>query len=291
MGIFNNDQKVIIQGLAVNGTAVHMKRMVEYGTNVVGAIVHGKGGEKQEGVSLFETVAVAVKETAANTSIVFSLPENVRHDVLEAMAAGIKLIIISSEKVPLQDMVYLINIGSPLGISIVGPSSVGLIKVDKAMLGVIPDHIFQKGRVGIVSKSEILAYEVINMLSKQGIGQSIFIDLGGDAVLGTRYMDVMPLFEADTETDVVLIIGEIGGIGEEAAAVYAKRMTKPVVALVAGATAPIGKQMGHAGAIIQGKRGSYQSKYNALVKAGVQVAHSLDVVPELVNDALDTKSA
>jgi succinyl-CoA synthetase alpha subunit len=280
MEILSNKRLVIIQGVDVNGSSGYVKQMKSYGTNIVGVIVDD--AQKRAGISGFSNVEAAVKETKADTSVVFSNPENVKKDVLAAIEVGIDLIVIVTEKVPLQDMIVLVAFAKQFGTRILGPGSAGLVVVDDMKLGIIPERIFEKGSVGIVCRSEILAYEVVQRLTKNNIGQSVFVDLGADAVSGFRFDDVLPLFEDDKNTKVIVLIGEIGGVNEERAAMLAGKIKKPIVALIAGKSAPKGKKMGHAGAMICGVSGSYESKYAALSKAGVKIADNIIELVEIV---------
>ncbi len=261
--------------------------MVEYGTKVVAGTRPGGRGREVHGVPVFNTVSEAVRETGANTSIIY-VPAPFAPDAIEeAVAAGIPLVVCISENIPVTDMVRTYEIVRRSESRLIGPNCPGLITPGEAKVGIMPGFIHARGRVGLVSRSGTLTYEVVNALTQAGLGQTTAVGIGGDPVIGTSFVDVLTLFEADPETDAVVMIGEIGGTDEEVAARFVQEhMTKPVVGFIAGQSAPPGKRMGHAGAIISGGAGTAAEKMAALEAAGVRVAVRPSEVPGLVKQAL-----
>ncbi|OGC06357.1 succinate--CoA ligase subunit alpha [candidate division WOR-1 bacterium RIFCSPLOWO2_02_FULL_46_20] len=281
--LVNKNSKVIVQGITGREGSFHTEQMIEYGTKVVGGVTPGKGGQEHLGVKVFNNVAEAVKETKANASTIFVPARFCKAAIFEAIEAGIKTIVTITEGIPTQDMIAVCQKLKETGATMIGPNCPGITSVDEAKLGIMPGNIFKKGQIGLISRSGTLTYEVVAALTKAHLGQSTCIGIGGDPILGSTFTDLLPLFEADRETKVVIMIGEIGGSDEELAADYiATNMTKPVIAFISGRTAPRGKRMGHAGAIISGGTGTAESKIKALIQAKVPIAETTAEIPNLV---------
>ena len=285
--LVNKNTRLIVQGITGRDGGFHTSKMKAYGTNIVGGVSPGKGGQAVEGIPVFNTVEDAVKATQANTSIIF-VPASVAADsILEAAEAGIELVIAITEGIPTLDMVRVMPYLKKKGTKLIGPNCPGLITPDEALVGILPGTIFKKGNVGLISRSGTLTYEMVNQLTTNGIGQSTCVGIGGDPVAGLYYQDLLELYQNDPETDAVVLIGEIGGDAEEQAAAFIKnKMTKPVVAFIAGQSAPPGKRMGHAGAIISSGSGTAEEKIAAFEAAGVPVARKPEDIPVLVKRAL-----
>ena len=267
--------RLLVQGLTGREGAFHARQAVEYGTNVVGGVTPGKGGTTHEGLPVFDTVEAAVRETGADASVVFVPPAFAADAVMEAADAGVGLVVCITEGVPTLDMMRALAFIGGRDCRLVGPNCPGLISPGRAKAGIIPGHICREGRVGIVSKSGTLTYEAIHQLTRLGLGQTTCIGIGGDPLIGTSFIDALRLFEADAATEAVVLIGEIGGAAEEEAAVFIRDgVRKPVVGFIAGQTAPPGRRMGHAGAIVSGGRGTAAEKMAALSSAGVAVVES-----------------
>lgn len=275
-----------MQGMTGREGQFHTGQMLAYGTNVVAGVTPGRGGQTVHDVPVYNTVREAVAATDANTSIIFVPPAGAAEAVLEAAENGIELIVCITEGIPVQDMVETVQYVQKQGVRLIGPNCPGLITAGEALVGILPGRIFQEGPVGLVSRSGTLTYEVVAGLSARGIGQSTCVGIGGDPIIGTRFIDVLQMFEEDPQTEVVVMIGEIGGSDEEEAAEYIKQMKTPVVSFISGRTAPEGKRMGHAGAIISGGRGTAASKVAALEAAGVPVANTISEIVDYVADVL-----
>jgi succinyl-CoA synthetase alpha subunit len=278
---------VVVQGITGKEGRFHTLRNRDYGTNVVAGVTPGKAGEEVEGIPVFDSVAEAVEATGARASITFVPARFAADAILEAADAGVSLIVCITEGIPVLDMARAANYLRGKEHVLIGPNCPGLISPGKANLGIIPGEITKEGGVGLVSRSGTLTYQIMNELTQRGIGQSTCIGIGGDPIIGTGFVDVLARFEADPQTEAVVLIGEIGGSDEERAAEYiAGHVTKPVVAYVAGFTAPPGKRMGHAGAIITGSTGTAQAKAEAFETVGVRVGRNPTEVAELVEAAL-----
>jgi succinyl-CoA synthetase alpha subunit len=281
--LLNRETRVLVQGITGRAGRSQTRWMLEYGTKVVAGVTPGRGGEAVEGIPVYDTVAEAVREQRAEASVFFVPPPAVRDAAFETMDAGIKLIVVVTEHVPVHDVMEIRSYARDRGVSLLGPTSPGIITPGEAKIGIMPGNMFRPGRIGIISRSGTLSYEVSVDLAAAGLGQSTVVGIGADTVVFTGMTELLELFEDDLATDQVVIIGEVGGAQEEKAAEFVARcMSKPVVAYIAGRQAPEGKRMGHAGAIIQGGLGTPQSKVSALRQAGVPVAdYPLEVV-ELV---------
>jgi succinyl-CoA synthetase alpha subunit len=283
--LVDSDTRLLIQGITGREGQFHGQAMLDYGTPVVSGVTPGKGGQRtfNDRVPVFDTVAEAIRETGANTSVIYVPAAFAPDAMLEAAAAGIGLIFCITEGIPALDMLRVYHTLRGQGARLIGPNCPGATSVGQAKVGIIPGNIHRRGRVGVVSRSGTLTYEVVQAMTDEGIGQSTCVGIGGDPIIGTNFIEILDLFEADPETEAVVLIGEIGGDEEERAAAHiAARMSKPVTAFIAGRTAPPGRRMGHAGAIISGGAGTADSKREALRQAGVRVADSPLQIPMLL---------
>ncbi len=286
--LVNSQTKVVVQGITGKEGSFHTKQMLEYGTNVVAGVTPGKGGTKfLDSIPVYDTVKQAVSEKDANTSIIFVPAPFAKDAMLESINAGLKLVITITEHIPPLDTWKAVSHAKRKGVTLIGPNCPGVISPGLAKVGIMPARVFIKGNVGVVSRSGTLTYEVAYRLTQSGIGQSTVVGIGGDPIVGTTFTQILELFERDQDTKAVVMIGEIGGDAEERAAEYiGANMSKPVVAYIAGVTAPQGKRMGHAGAIISGTEGTAQAKIDALKSVGVKVASVPNEIPKLVKEAL-----
>jgi len=270
--IVDNETKLVVQGATGREGSFHTLRNRNYGTNVVAGVTPGKGGQDLEGIPIFDTVAEAVEQTGANTSMVFVPARFAADAIYEGVDAGVTTVICIAEGLPAHEMLRIYNYIQPRGITMLGPNCPGALSPGKANVGIIPAEIFREGRIGLVSRSGTLTYQIGHELTQLGLGNSTIVGIGGDPVVGSSFIDVLTRFEADDETEVVVMVGEIGGAEEEKAAEFiGAEMTKPVVGYIAGFSAPPGKTMGHAGAIISGSSGTAQAKQEALEARGVRV--------------------
>ncbi len=281
--LVDQNTRVVVQGITGHQGTVHTRQMKQFGTNVVAGVTPGKAGTEVEGVPVFDSVRDAVRSTNANASCIFVPAPYAKDALLEAVDAGIPLSVIVTEHIPFHDMLVMYHYSRSKGARIVGPNCPGLAAPGFAKIGIIPNIVFRPGRVGVISRSGTLTYEIVNGIKEQGLGQSACIGLGGDPVVGTSFVDALPLFQADPDTDVIVMVGEIGGTAEEDGAEYIRHhVTKPVVAYIAGRSAPPGKRMGHAGAIISRGKGTAETKLAALSDAGARVARFPYEIPGLV---------
>jgi len=285
--LVNKDSRVAVAGMTGREGAFHTQQMIEYGTQIVAGVTPGKGGTEFLNRPIFDSMKEAVRETGANVGLIFVPPPFAADSILECEAAGLPFVVAITEGIPVHDMVRAVNRLKANGKTrLLGGNCAGIITPGETKLGIMPGHIFKQGKVGLVSRSGTLTYEIVWEMTRAGIGQTTCVGIGGDPLPGTRFLEVLQLFEADPATEAVVMIGEIGGTDEEVAAEYIKTMTKPVVAFISGRTAPPGKRMGHAGAIISGGKGTAQSKVDALQAAGVPVADKTSEIPDLVKKAV-----
>ncbi|PIC81410.1 succinate--CoA ligase subunit alpha [Sporosarcina sp. P18a] len=286
----NKDTKVIVQGITGSTALFHTQQMLEYGTKIVAGVTPGKGGQTAEGVPVFDTVEEAVKETGATVSIIYVPAPYAADAIMEGVDAGLDMTICITEHIPVLDMIKVKRYMEGKKTRLIGPNCPGVITADETKIGIMPGYIHTKGHVGVVSRSGTLTYEAVHQLTQEGIGQTTAVGIGGDPVNGTNFIDVLKAFNEDPETYAVVMIGEIGGTAEEEAAAWIKEnMTKPVVGFIGGQTAPEGKRMGHAGAIISGGKGTAADKIKALQAADVQVADTPSVIGETLIKVLKEK--
>ncbi|MBC8416199.1 MAG: succinate--CoA ligase subunit alpha [Candidatus Cloacimonetes bacterium] len=286
--LVNKSSRVIVQGFTGKEGTFHAEQCIAYGTNVVGGVTPGKGGQTHLGRPVFHTVKEAVKATKADTSLILVPPAFAADAIMEAAASGIKVIVCITEGIPTRDVIIAKKFTDNHNVTLIGPNCPGIITADEAKVGIMPGFVFKKGTIGLISKSGTLTYEMANQVVLAGLGITTAIGIGGDPIIGTTIIDLLKLFEKDQETKAIVIIGEIGGDMEIQAAEYIKgNITKPVVAFIAGSTAPKGKRMGHAGAIIAGSKGTAQEKKDALAKAGVTVVDSPADIGVKVRDVLN----
>lgn len=287
----NQNTKVIVQGITGSQGLFHTQQMLAYGTKIVGGVTPGKGGTDIEGVPVFNTVEDAVKETGANASIVYVPPQVAADAIVEAVDAKLDLVIAITEHIPVLDMVKVKRYMEGKKTRLIGPNCPGVITPDECKMGIQPGYIHKKGHVGVVSRSGTLTYEAVHQLTQSDIGQSTAVGIGGDPVNGTDFIDVLKAFNEDDDTEAVVMIGEIGGTAEEEAAQWVKaNMNKPVVGFISGQTAPAGKRMGHAGAIISGGKGTAAEKAKALNECGIKVAETPAVIGETLISVLKEKN-
>jgi succinyl-CoA synthetase alpha subunit len=285
--VVDTSTRLVVQGITGREGAFHATRNKAYGTNVVAGVTPGKGGQEVEGIPVFDTVREAVQATQANAAMVFVPARFAADAVYEAVDARIETVVCITEGIPAHDMLRVYNHIRPRGVTMIGPNCPGVLSPGKANVGIIPADIFQPGGVGLVSRSGTLTYQIGHELTQLGIGQSTIVGIGGDPVVGSSFVDVIAKFQADPETELVVMVGEIGGAEEEKAAAFvAEHVTKPVVAYIAGFTAPPGKTMGHAGAIVSGTSGTAQAKKEALEAHGIRVGTNPTEVAELVAETL-----
>jgi succinyl-CoA synthetase alpha subunit len=285
--LVDKNTRLVVQGITGKEGTFHTKQMVEYGTNVVGGVTPGKGGTTHEGIPVFNTVADAVREAGANASVIYVPPPFAADAIMEAADAELPLVVCITEGIPALDMVKVKEFLADKATRLIGPNCPGIISPGKCKIGIMPGHIHREGRIGVVSRSGTLTYEAVGQLTALGLGQSTAIGIGGDPIVGTTHTDALALFQADDETDGIVMFGEIGGTAEEEAAAFAKQnVRKPIVAFIAGQTAPPGRRMGHAGAIIAGGKGTASEKMRALEEAGIRVVKSPADIGQAMKDAL-----
>lgn len=294
--LVDNNTRLVVQGITGGEGTFHTKQMIEYGTNVVAGVTPGKGGTTYHGnekdrfttpIPVYNTVAEAVEKEKANTSVIFVPAGGAADAIMEAADAGVKLVVAITEGIPASDMVKVYDHLKALGVRMIGPNCPGIITPGQAKVGIMPGFIHKAGHVGLVSRSGTLTYEAVWQLTQRGIGQSTCIGIGGDPVIGTRFIDAVKLFNEDPDTNAMILIGEIGGTAEEEAAEYIKKhVKKPVVGFIAGQTAPPGRRMGHAGAIISGGKGTAAEKFEAFRKAGIHVVESPALIGETMEQVL-----
>ena len=291
--LVNKSTRVVVQGITGREGSFHTEQMIAYGTSVVAGVVPGKGGQQHLGAPIFDTVADAVASTGADASFIIVPPPFAADAIMESAAAGVPVIVCVTEGIPVHDMVRAKAFVDTTASRLIGPNCPGLMTPGECKIGFIPNHVARPGTVGIVARSGTLTYEVIQALTLGGFGQSTAVGIGGDPVLGMSFRDVLPMFAADSATEAVVMVGEIGGSDEEDAAeqVIARGFGKPVVAFISGRTAPPGKRMGHAGAIISGNKGTAQSKIDALTAAGAAIADTIEDVVRLVAERLGAPAA
>jgi succinyl-CoA synthetase alpha subunit len=285
--LVDKNTRLIVQGITGKEGTFHTLQMVEYGTNIVGGVTPGKGGKTHKNIPVFNTVEEAVRETGANASVIYVPPAFAADAIMEAADAGLPLVVCITEGIPVEDMVKTREFLRDKRTQLIGPNCPGVISPGKCKIGIMPGHIHMEGRIGVVSRSGTLTYEAVGQLTALGLGQSTAIGIGGDPIVGTTHRTALQLFQADDETDAIVMIGEIGGTAEEDAAAYAKdNVSKPIVAFIAGQTAPPGRRMGHAGAIISGGKGTAAEKMKALEEAGIRVVKSPADIGKAVQDSL-----
>jgi succinyl-CoA synthetase alpha subunit len=290
--LVDKNTRLVVQGITGKEGTFHTKQMVEYGTKVVGGVTPGKGGTKHEQIPVFNTVEDAVKQAGANASVIYVPPPFAADAIMEAADAGLPLVVCITEGIPTLDMVKVRDYLSTRKTRLIGPNCPGIISPGKCKIGIMPGHIHKEGKIGVVSRSGTLTYEAVGQLTALGLGQSTAIGIGGDPIVGTTHVDALELFQSDPETEGIVMIGEIGGTAEEEAAEFARRnVKKPIVAFIAGQTAPPGRRMGHAGAIIAGGQGTAAEKMKALEAAGIRVVKSPADIGISMKEALGSKAS
>jgi succinyl-CoA synthetase alpha subunit len=285
--IIDEKTQVVVQGMTGNEGLFHTRQMVEYGTKVVGGVTPGKGGQSVENIPVFNTVAAAVQATGADTSVIFVPPPFSADAIMEAADAGVKNIVCLTEGIPTLEMMQVKIYLKGKDTKLIGPNTPGIISPGKCKIGVMAGYIHKQGSIGVISRSGTLTYEAVDFLTKSGFGQSTCVGIGGDPIIGLNFVDLLGMFEADLQTEAVVMIGEIGGTAEEdAAAFYTKNMKKPIVAFIAGKTAPPGRRMGHAGAIVSGGSGTAAQKIKTLAEAGIPVVDYPEMIPEQIRKVM-----
>ncbi len=285
--LIDENIKTIVQGITGKNASLHTKFMLEYGTKIVGGVTPGKGGQEIEGVRVYDTLQECMSEHPDVTvSSVWVPPRFAKDAILEAINSGIKTVVVITERIPIHDMLCVRQVAKEKNVLVIGGNTPGLISPGKSLVGMLPKITFQPGRIGTVARSGAVTYYLANSLNLAGFGESTSVGLGGDPILGANFEDILQLFEADEETDAVVMAGEIGGVYEEIAAPSIREMSKPVIAYIAGKAAPAGKRLGHAGAIIEGRMGTAQSKIDALRSNGAIIAETLSEIPGLVKKSL-----
>ena len=287
--LIDNQTIAICQGFTGSQATLHCSQSIEYGTNIAGGVTPGKAGQIHLSRPVFENVSHAVKETGADTSLIFVPAPFCKNSINEALDSELKLIIVITEGIPTLDMLYLKAKADELGVRIIGPNCPGVITPGQAKLGIMPASIHTKGKVGIVSRSGTLTYEAVDQTSQIGLGQSSCVGIGGDPIPGSSFIDILEMFEQDPETEGIVMVGEIGGTAEEEAAEFIQeKISKPIVSYIAGVSAPSGKRMGHAGAIISGGKGTAEDKFNALEKAGVRIVKSPADIGKAISEEINS---
>ena len=290
--LVDKNTRLIVQGITGKEGTFHTLQMRDYGTNVVGGVTPGKGGTTHEGIPVFNTVADAVRETGANASVIYVPPAFAADAIMEAGDAGLPLVVAITEGIPVTDMIKAKEYLRDKNTRVIGPNCPGIISPGKCKIGIMPGHIHKEGSIGVVSRSGTLTYEAVGQLTALGLGQSTAIGIGGDPIIGATPTDALKFFQADGETEAIVMIGEIGGTAEEDAAEYAKvNVKKPIVAFIAGQTAPPGRRMGHAGAIISGGKGTASEKMKALTAAGIRVVQSPADIGQAIAEVLGHRAA
>jgi len=285
--IIDENTNVVVQGLTGKQGLFHTKQMIAYGSKVVAGTSPGKGGTAIEGIPVYDSVRAACESHRIDASVIFIPAAFAKDAALEALEAGIKVVVIVTEHIPVHDEMAVVAYAKRINATVIGPNTFGIVSSGKCKIGIPPNQFFIPGSVGVVARSGTLTYEIVGNLTAQGIGQSTVVGVGGDRVVGLSFVDVLKQFEQDPETKAVVLIGEIGGNSEEEASLYIKEMTKPVVAYIAGKSAPAGKRMGHAGAIIERGKGTYEGKVKALIEAGARVVELPFEVTEVIKEVLD----
>ncbi|MFC1683602.1 succinate--CoA ligase subunit alpha [Candidatus Zixiibacteriota bacterium] len=282
--LVNKETRVLVQGITGGAGSFHTKRMLDFGTGIVGGTSPGKGGQEVHGLPVFDTVAEAVEKTGADASVVFLPAQFVQDAAIEAIHAGLKLVVVIPEHIPIHDMLRVREEAMKHGTRVIGGNTAGIISPGEANLGIIPDIAFKKGRVGTVSRSGSITYYVADTLTSSGYGETTCVGLGGDPILGSTFDEILALFDQDDETEAVVMVGEIGGVYEERAAEQVSKMSKPVVVMIGGVFAPPGKRMGHAGAIVEGEMGTAKHKLDVLQEAGAHWAKTFLDIPRILEE-------